>query len=41
MSEPEMPKARVLGMPLTFAALGVGAVANPAGALLAPLLGGA
>lgn len=32
--EPELPKARVLGMALTFAALGTGAVANLASALL-------
>ena len=38
--EPEMPKARVLGMALTFGALGVGAVANLAGALLVPIVGG-
>jgi uncharacterized protein len=38
--EPEMPKARVLGMALTFAALGAGAVANLAGAHLAPPFGG-
>ena len=32
--EPELPRARVLGMALTFAALGTGAVANLASALL-------
>jgi uncharacterized membrane protein YecN with MAPEG domain len=38
--EPELFRARVLGMALTFAALGAGAVANLGGELLAPLFGG-
>lgn len=38
--EPELLRARVLGMALTFAALGAGAVANLGGALLAPPFGG-
>ena len=38
--EPEVFRARILGMALTFAALGTGAVANLGGALLAPPFGG-
>jgi uncharacterized membrane protein YecN with MAPEG domain len=37
--EPEVPRARILGMALTFAALGAVAVANIVAATLAPRLG--